>query len=65
MEDKNIVKSMTMQGLLIQVFVFIVNSFHINFTGSEIESVVKAVFIVVGFVLIFIGRARKGDLYIK
>ena len=63
--NKPIEKSMTQQGLAIEILIFLVQLFKLNILPSEIQGVVIAVGALIGFGMIFYGRIRKGDLYIK
>lgn len=62
--SKHIKKSMTQQGLAIEIFVFLTELLNLNILPDEIQGVVNAVLSIIGFGMIFWGRYRKGDLFI-
>lgn len=54
--------SMTQSGNVVAFIMFMTELFKINVTNSEVETVVKAVIGVVGVIISWVGRYRKGDL---
>lgn len=63
--DKPITQSMTQQGLAVEVLIFLSQLFKLNILPAEIQGTITALLAIVGFVMIFWGRYRKGDLFIK
>jgi hypothetical protein len=62
---KPIETSMTNQGLAIEILIFLVEIFKLNILPQEIQGVVMAIGALIGFGMIFYGRWRKKDLYLK
>lgn len=54
--------SMTQSGNVVAAIMLFAELFKVNITGSEVETVVKAVIGIVGVLISWYGRYRKGDL---
>lgn len=54
--------SLTIRGLLVTVLPMISKAFDLDFDEGHITELVESVATVVGLVMIYAGRVRRGDL---
>jgi hypothetical protein len=64
MKSKNLFSSLTIQGLLLTILMFLKGHFEWDISASNAEEIVTVLLEVVGIVMTFLGRFRHGNLTI-
>ena len=64
MKSKNLFSSLTIQGLLLTVLMFLKGHFDWDLSASNAEGIITVLLEVVGIVMTFLGRFRHGNLTI-
>jgi hypothetical protein len=54
--------SLTIQGWIIGLLVFLANHFGLPFTEAELTTTVSVIVGLISFIMIYWGRYRKGDI---
>jgi len=54
--------SMTITGLVISVIMTIVRGFNLDLDEGQVTEVVSAIGVVIGFLTVYVGRVRQGDI---